>query len=80
MADHTTTAQTDALNRAIAVLGEHFDNVLILANTNTVDREGENSTRYAVRSQGNHFAHRGHAEAWLSAERAKYVRLCVEPS
>lgn len=78
MADHITAAQQEALGRATAILGEHFDNVLLFANHNGVDRDGHNATNYAVRSQGNHFAHLGHVDAWIRAERAKYVAMVVD--
>lgn len=44
------------LDKAIADLNEHFDNVVLLVTLQEPDRNGQHSTKWSIRSRGNAFA------------------------
>lgn len=59
-----------ALKKAIALLGEHFDTVQILASRHDID--GTASYHCGL---GNSMARYGHAKAWLMREEAAMLKV-----
>lgn len=69
MSDAVYEAQSDAMRRALAILGEHFDAVQILATV--TDDEG--GTRLREFGRGNYYARKGMVMEYVEHAQAEEI-------